>query len=133
MKRNIPFSVTKIKLRATKQFYIAMIRKRMGRRIDEQALQRKRKIAGIDMKEWSDEELKGLYEEAEKEWNEYKKKSVKEKEDEMLDMYPEEIIGDSEKAIRKRCQAIKTVKKNRFRQFTFEKLTKHIGKGEKIL
>ena len=44
-----------------------MIRKRMGRRIDEQALQRKRKTAGIDLKEWSDDELKLLYEEVEKE------------------------------------------------------------------
>ena len=51
MKRNVPFSATKIKLRATKQFYITMIRKRMGRRIDEQALQWKRKTAGIDLKE----------------------------------------------------------------------------------
>ena len=38
MKRNVPFSARKVKLRAQKQFYIAMIRKRNGRRIDEQAL-----------------------------------------------------------------------------------------------
>ena len=33
------------------------------------------------------------------------KKSVKEKEDKLLDMYPEEIIGDSERVIKKRRQA----------------------------
>ena len=56
---------------------------------------------------------------------------MKEKEEEMLDTYLEEIIDDTEEKIKRRYKAIKTIKKNRFWQYTFEKLTKHVGKGEK--
>ena len=61
-----------------------------------------------------DNELQTLHEEAEREWNDYKENIVKEKEEEMLDTYPEEIIGDTEEKIKRRRKAIKTVKKNRF-------------------
>ena len=101
MKRNVPFSVRKIKLRAQKQFYIAMIRKRNGRRIDEQALQRKQRTEGIDLKEWSDNKLQTLHKEAEREQNNYKENIVKEIEEEMLDTYPEEIIADTEEKIKR--------------------------------
>ena len=44
-------------------------------------------------------------------WNEYKEEIVKEKEAELLDLYPEEIIGDDEEKKKKRKKAIKTIKK----------------------
>ena len=35
IRRNIPYSTEKVKLRAKKQFYLGMLRKREGQRIDE--------------------------------------------------------------------------------------------------
>ena len=48
-----------------------------------------------------------------------------------MDSYPYEIIGDSEEAKKRRKKAIQTVKKANFRQYTFDTLTKLVGKGEK--
>ena len=66
------------------------------------------------------------------EWNEYKDRIVKEKEEELLDSYLEEIIGDSEEKRKKQKKAIITVKKNWYRQYTFDRLTKYVGKGGKF-
>ena len=55
----------------------------------------------------------------------------KERKKELLDHFPQEIIGDNEEATKRRKKAIQTVKKANFRQDTFDTLTKLIGKGEK--
>ena len=88
-------------------------------------------MAKIETKEWSREEIQIFYDEAVNEWNEHKNNIVKNKEEELLDSYPEEIIGDSDEKRKRRRKAIKTIKKNRYRQYTFKMLIKHIGKGEK--
>ena len=77
------------------------------------------------------EEMKIKLEQATNEWNEFKEKAKNERETEILDLYPEEIAGDSDKAKRRRKKAIKTVQKAKHRQYTFNFLTKHVGKREK--
>ena len=111
MKRNIPYSAKKVKLRAKKQFYLGMIRKREERRIDEYALKKKQEIAKIEIKELSREEIQILYEEAVNEWNEHKNNIAKNREDKLLDSYSKKIIGDSEEKRKRRRKVIKTIKK----------------------
>ena len=96
MKRNVPYSKKKMKLRAKKNFYISRLKQLDGRRIDKQAMRRKQEIAEIENMDWSREELQSLRDEAVNELNEYKNNIIKEKDEELLDSYPEEIIEDSE-------------------------------------
>ena len=49
----------------------------------------------------------------------------------MLDLYLEEILGDDEEKKKQRKKAIKTIKKQQFRQNTYDMLSKNVGKGEK--
>ena len=51
IRRNVPYSAKKIKLRAKKQFYLGMLRKREGRRIDKYALKKKQEMVEIEVKE----------------------------------------------------------------------------------
>ena len=48
-----------------------------------------------------------------------------------MDIYPEEIVGDSEESKKRRKKIIQNVKKARYRQYTFNLLSTHVGKGEK--
>ena len=53
MKRNVPYSEKKVKMRAKKNFYISRLKQLDGRRIDEQAMRRKQEIAEIENMDWS--------------------------------------------------------------------------------
>jgi len=62
IRKNIPYSIKKVTLRATKQFYKGLLRKLDSRRVDEEALRKKGEIAKITLQEWTREELKQLHE-----------------------------------------------------------------------
>ena len=130
-KRGLPFSLRKIQLAAAKQYYERSIKLRNGRNIDKIALEKKRVLAKIEPEELTMEQLKQHLEEATREWEEFKTNAQTEREQELLDFYPEEIVGDSEEKIKLRKKAIKNIKKAKYRQQTFNFLTKHVGKGEK--
>ena len=57
-------------------------------------------------------ELKELYEESVTKWNQYKEEVSKEKELRLLDCYPEDIVGDSDKKKKQQKKVIKIVKQN---------------------
>ena len=61
-KRNVPYSQKKVQLRATKLYYKALIRKRQGGRINEGALEKKRRMAKLEIEELNMEKLKTKYE-----------------------------------------------------------------------
>ena len=49
--RNIPYSARKVKLRATKQFYLSMLRKKNGQQVDKKVIEKKRETAGIEIQQ----------------------------------------------------------------------------------
>ena len=55
------------------------------------------------------------YQEAVIEWEEFKKEAKEKYEQNLLDMYPTDIAGDSEEIRKKRKKAIKSVKKAQYR------------------
>jgi len=130
-KRNVPYSQRKVQLRMKKQYYRGLVKQRQGARIDQGALNKKKRMAKIGEENLTMEELKQKLQQAENQWEEYKMNAESERKKELLDSYPQEIIGDNEEATRRRKKAIQTVKKANFRQDTFDTLTKLIGKGEK--
>ena len=66
----------------------------------------------IEKKELNTDELKSKYEQALKDLNDYKENTIAEREKELLELYLEEIIGDSEEIQKWRRRAIKNVKKS---------------------
>jgi len=50
-RRNVPYSERKVKLRATKQFYLSILWKKDSRKVDEKAIEKKRETAGIEMQQ----------------------------------------------------------------------------------
>ena len=72
-------------------------------------------MSKIEKKEFNTDKLKAKYKQALKEWNDYKENVVTEREKELLDIYPEEIIGDSEEIQKRRRRVIKNVKKVKLR------------------
>ena len=46
-------------------------------------------------------------------------------------MHPNDIIGDEPATIKKRKKVLQTIKRNQHRQWTFNKLSKEVGKGVK--
>ena len=48
-----------------------------------------------------------------------------------MNLYPVDIAGDSESVIKLRKRAIKSVKQAQYRQYTFDRLMKGVGKGNR--
>ena len=48
-----------------------------------------------------------------------------------MDFYPMDISDDTENNKKRRKRAIANIKKIKYRQFTFDILTKQVGKGNK--
>jgi len=74
----------------------ALIQKKNGRKIDERALKRRKEYCQIDMDNESLPALNDKYQEAVKEWEDFKKEAKETYEQNLLDLYPTDIAGDSE-------------------------------------
>ena len=53
------------------------------------------------------------------------------KQEELLDLYPSLIVSKDEATEKRRKKAIKVIKKQQYRQYTFNYLTASVGKGIK--
>ena len=109
MQRNMPFSITK-QVKESKVKYIrGLINKKKGKRIDKGALKRQKEYYGVDLKELDIPELEYRYTEAITDWEVFKKEAENIRNQELLDLYPTDIIGDSDIAKKKRKQALKSI------------------------
>ena len=57
-KRNVPYSQRKVQLRMKKQYYRGLVKQRQGARIDQGALNKKKRMAKIGEENLTIEELK---------------------------------------------------------------------------
>ena len=131
VQRNIPYSMNK-QVKESKLKYIkGLINKKRGRRVDEGALNRRKEYCEIDMDEMELPELMDRHTEAMIEWEEYKKEAIEKEREKLLEIYPTEIIGDYDEVKKKREQAIKSVKLAQYRQYSFGRLSRGVGKGNK--
>ena len=131
VQRNIPYSITK-QVKESKVKYIkGLINKKRGRRVDEGALNRRKEYCEIDMDDMDLPELMERQTEAVIEWEEHKKEAIEKEKEKLLEMYPTEIIGDTDDVKKKREQAIKSVKSAQYRQYSFGRLSRGVGKGNK--
>ena len=112
-------------------YYKGLKRKAEGKRVDEDIIEKRRKFLGLENKHLTNEEIAIKYEEAVEQQKSFKEEAKRAREKELLDAYPAEIIGDSKACKKRRRKLIKNEKKARFRQHTFNMLTRHIGKGDK--
>jgi len=93
----------------------ALIRKRKGGMIDEKAMIRRKKLIDKEYDECTLLELEIHYKNIVEEWETFKKEAVKRREDTLLELYPNEIVGDSKEIVAKRRKAIRTLQKAQFR------------------
>jgi hypothetical protein len=77
-----------------------LINKKIGRKVDEGALKRRREYTQVNIDNLDVPELIERHKEAEKDWDDFKKEAKENYEKRLLEMYPTEIAGDSD-AIRK--------------------------------
>ena len=131
VKRRTPSSREKVKIRTTYLCYKALVKKEGGRNIDENDLKGRREFLEIKREEMTKEKAEEKCAEALKNWEDYKKKAKQEREKYLLELHPLEISGDVESIRKKRKQAIKTMEKAKCWQYTFDFLTKNVGKGVK--
>jgi len=99
--------------------------------VDEGAMEKRRKYCQIENEDLSIPELQDRHTGAIIEWDNFKQKTKESKEKKLLELYPTEIAGDSDEAKKKWKKAIKSVKFVQYRQYTFDRLSKGVGKGEK--
>jgi len=83
------------------------------------------------MEELSIPELEFRYIEAKNEWENFKQEEIEKYNQKLLDLYPYEIVGDSDIDKKRRKKAIKNIKFAQYRQYSFNRLSKGVGKGEK--
>ena len=110
-----------------------LINKKKGKRVDEGALKCRKEYCEVDIDELNLPELEDRYKEAKIDWENFKKEEKDKQQKHLLDLYPSKIIGDSSSAKKKRKQAMKSVKYAQYRQYTFNRLSRGVGKGEKKL
>ena len=109
----------------------ALINKLKGKQVNEGALQRRKEYCELQLDQLDLPELEDRYTGVVEEWKIFKREEKERKEQEYLDMYPVEIVGDNEDAKKKRSRAIKSVKQAQYRQHTFNRLSRGVGKGER--
>ena len=130
-KRNVPYSKLKQVKYSTTKYIKALIRKKQGKQIDEGALKRRKEYCNLSLEEMSIPALQDRYTEAIEEWKQFQKEEIKKKEENQLNLYPVEIAGDSEEIKKKRRKALESVKRKQYRQHTYDRLSKGVGKGNK--
>jgi len=91
----------------------------------------RRKFLDIEKESLTRQQIEEKYNVAATEWEDFKVESKKEREQNLLDYYPIDISEDTEISRKRRKKAITTIKKAKFRQHTFDLLTKQVGRGNK--
>ena len=111
--------------------YNALLKKKEGRNMDENAVKGRRYLLETDREEPSKEKAEEKHAEALQKWEDHTKNEKQEREKDLLELCPSEIISDAESSRKKRKYAIKTIQKAKYRQHTFYFLTKNFGKRVK--
>ena len=96
IQRNVPYSYSKQVKESTLKYIKGLINKKKGKRVDEGAIKRRKEYCKIDMDELSLPELEDRYTGAKIEWEEFKREAMKKKDQKLLELYPIDIIGDSD-------------------------------------
>ena len=110
IQRNVPFSITK-QVKESKVKYIrGLINKKKGKRVDEGALRRRKEYCGVNLEELDIPELEYRYTEAITDWEVFKKEAENIRNQELLDLYPTDIISNSKVAKKRRRQVLKSIK-----------------------
>ena len=98
-------------MKESKVKYIkGLINKKKGKCVDEGAIKRRKEYCEIDIDELELNELENKYTRALIEWENFKKEAMKRKNQELLELYPLDIVGDSDEARKKRKRALQSVK-----------------------
>ena len=90
---------------------------------------RRQELLGIDNNDLSAEELETKLNKSVIDSKEHKKKVIESKEEELLELYPTEIIGDSETTQWRIKKAIGSIKQGKFRK---TRLTCYLNTWEKV-
>jgi len=90
----------------------ALIRKRKGGMIDEKAIIRRKKLIDKEYDECTLLELETHHKNIVEEWETFKKEAVKRREDALLELYPNEIVGDSEEIVKKGGKQLELCKRH---------------------
>ena len=131
IQQNVPYSYSKQVKESTLKYIKGLINKKKGKRVDEGAIKRRKEYCEIDMDELSLPELEDRYTGAKIEWEEFKREAMKKKDQKLLELYPTDIIGDSDVVKKRRNKALRSVKMAQYRQYTYDRLSRGVGKGEK--
>ena len=110
IQRNIPFSTTKQVKESKVKCIRGLINKKKGKKVDEEALKQRKEYCEVEMEDLSVPDLEDRYTEAKIEWESFKKEVEEKQNQKLLDLYPSEIIGDSDIAKRRKKQALRSVK-----------------------
>ena len=114
-----------------KKYIKEVLRKKRGGKIDDTRIIRRGQVTGKDYENCSIEELEEKLQKVIEDWKSYKKEEKLQKENTLLELYPNKIAGDDEETQKRRKKAIRTIQKARFRQRTFNILSRGVGKGLK--
>ena len=131
VKSNVPYFNEKNQTQLEIKYLKAVIKQRRGQRINAQVMNSRRMRSNIAVDHLTIEETQEELKKLDETWEEKKQEAIKQKKDKLLELHPNDIIGDEPATIKKRKKVLQTIKRNQHRQWTFNKLSKEVGKGVK--
>ena len=130
IKRRIPYSHQKEKVRSKVLYCKMKLRQIQGKVVDNDLMESRRVKAEMENEEINTiQEAEEWVENAKESWEEVVKNGKEMREKELLDYHNEEIIGEEPKIIKKKKRIIAGIKKKLKRNHTFHYLSRHVGKG----
>ena len=132
MKRNVPYSKQKEKQRAKLLYRKMQVRRLKGILIDNEVMEKKRRIAQIEEFETMDiEEAKRAVNQAKEEWNEIVKEGKAIRERELLDYHHTEIVCENDDQIKSKKKIINGIKRTLNKMHSFRYISRHVGRGDR--
>ena len=89
----------------------AIIKMKTGYRINEEAMERRKRFIEMDYENMEVNGLKDELKRAKKEWQECKRAAKSKKEEKLMELYPHEIANDTDENKKRRKKAIKPILK----------------------
>lgn len=132
IRRNIPYSHEKEKVRSKVLYSKMKLRELQGKVVNIDLMNSRKQKAEMndevidtiqDAEEW--------VEKAKKLWENVIKNGKEMREKELLDYHHEEILGDDQEIIKKKKRILAGIKKKLRRDHTFHYLSRHVGKGKR--
>jgi len=131
-KRNVPYSARKAQCQGEIKYWKLRGQKEKGLVIDTEELNKLEELYAINNNEGEGREYCNLkLNDAKEKWSQMKEKGKEYREQELLDLYPNELMEDQSNDEHQRKVILRKMIKEQQRKYAFKYITKHIGKGSR--